>query len=77
MGGGGGEVVVVVVVAVILVMSSLFFFLVSPMTDLKLKFSKYPSIHTNYIISHCTTFTIIIIIFDTVLRQKRMSKRER
>ena len=22
---------------------------------LKLKFSQYPSIHTNYIISHCTT----------------------
>ena len=26
---------------------------------LKLKFRKYPAIHTNYIISHSTTFTIL------------------
>ena len=26
---------------------------------LKLKFSQYPSIHTNYIISHCTTLQYI------------------
>ena len=34
--------------------------------SLKLKFSQYSSIHTNYIIPHCTTLHIIII-FDTVL----------
>ena len=43
---------------------------------LKLNFSQYPSIHTNYIISHCTLYDIIIII-DTVLRQKRICKREK
>ena len=38
---------------------------------LKLKFRKYPSIHTNYIISHSTILQYIIIIFDTVVTQKR------
>ena len=28
---------------------------------------KYPPIHTNYIISHCTTLQYIIIIYDTIL----------
>ncbi len=45
-------------------------------TDLKLTFSKYPSINTNYIISTAPLYNIIII-FDTVLRQKRNFKNEK
>ena len=44
---------------------------------LKLKFRKYPAIHTNYITSHSTTLYNIIIIFDTVLRQKRNIEQEK
>ena len=47
---------------------------VAIMGDLKLKFSQYPAIHTNYLISHWTN---MFIIFDTVLRQKQICKRER
>ena len=36
---------------------------------------QYPAVHTNYIISH--HFTIIIIIFDTVLRQKGNLEHEK
>ena len=43
---------------------------------LMLKFSQYPSIHTNYITPTAPLYNIIII-FDTVLRQKRICKRER
>ena len=42
---------------------------------LKLTFRKYPAIHTNYIISHCTTN--IIIIYDTIFRQKQHFKHEK
>ena len=44
--------------------------------DLKLKFSQYPSIHTNYIISHPPLYNIIIIV-DTVLRQKRIRRPQK
>ena len=43
---------------------------------LKLKFKKYPSIHTNYIISHSTIYNIIII-FDTIVTQKRNIEHEK
>ena len=43
--------------------------------NLKLKFSQYSSIHTNCIIPHSPLYNIIII-FETVLRQKRICKRE-
>ena len=46
-------------------------------SNLKLKFMKYPAIYTNYIIYHCTTLPYIIIIFDTVLRQKRNIEHEK
>ena len=42
--------------------------------DLKLKLSQYPAIDINYMLCHCTT--IIIIIFDTVVRQKRNFKQK-
>ena len=44
---------------------------------LKLTFRKYPSIHTNYIISHSTIFYNIIIIFDTTVTQKRNIEHEK
>ena len=44
----------------------------------KLTFRHYPEIHTNYIISHYTiTFYNIIIIVDTVLRQKGNLEHEK
>ena len=44
---------------------------------LKLKFSQYSSIHPDYILYPTAPRYNIIIIFDTVLRQKRICKRER
>ena len=43
-------------------------------TSLKLTFRQYPAINTNYIISHCTT---LIIIYNTILRQKQDFKHEK
>ena len=45
---------------------------------LKLKFIKYPAIHTNYINLHpIAPLYNIIIIFDTVLGQKRNIEHEK
>ena len=42
---------------------------------LKLKFRQYPVMHTNRMLYHCTTLNIIII-FDTVVMQKRNCKHK-
>ena len=43
---------------------------------LKLNFQKYPAIHTNYITPKAPLYNIIIIV-DTVFRQKRNFKHEK
>ena len=45
--------------------------------SLKLKFRKYPSIHTNYIISHSTILQYNHTIKDTVVTQKRNIEHEK
>ena len=46
-------------------------------TNFKLKFMQYPAIHTPIKVDQTTPLYNIIIIYDTILRQKRHFKHEK